>query len=247
MQINRRIASTLWFLAILSAQAAEQTAPVAPKPPARVIFLGNSLTRNNDLPATVRALARSLDPPDRLETLAIAVPGAYLHEHEAALTQSLSRPPRWDAVVLQGYSDEPLEANPKAAERFRGSVRRLDRIVHGAGARTVLFSTWGYRLAFGMTDKIAKAYGAMGTELGAQVVPVGLAFDRAESEARFVTLIERDGKHPTLAGTYLAACVFYASLYGRTPEGATYYGALRPDDAQLLQKIAWRTVREVAR
>jgi len=247
MRTYRRIASILWLLAVLSAQAAAPTTPTAPQTPSRVIFVGNSLTRNNDLPATVRALARSLDPIDRLETLAIAVPGAYLHEHEAALTRSLSQPPRWDAVVLQGYSDEPLEANPQAAERFRASVRRLDRIVRGTGARTLLFSTWGYRLAFGMTDKIAKAYGVMGAELGAQVVPVGLAFDRAESEARLVTLIERDGKHPTLAGTYLAACVFYASLYGRSPEGATYYGALRADDAQLLQKIAWRTVKEVPR
>ena len=241
-----RIASALVFLASLAAFAAEEPPAASRKPPERVIFVGNSLTQYNDLPALVREIARSLDTRDRLETRQISVGGAYLYQHEESLKQALARGPKWDLVVLQGYSDEPLESNPQAAERFRGSARTLDRMIRDAGAKTALYMTWGYRLAFGMNDKIADAYRRLGKDLGAQVVPVGLAFDRAGSEARFVTLIERDGKHPTPAGSYLAACVFYAALYGRSPEGATFYGKIAREDAAQLQAIAWKTVKAFA-
>ncbi len=54
-----------------------------------------------------------------------------------------------------------------------------------------------------------------------------------------------DGSHPDLIGTYLAACVVYASLYGRSPVGNPYdyYGAIDKDTALFLQKVADKTVQ----
>jgi hypothetical protein len=34
-----------------------------------------------------------------------------------------------------------------------------------------------------------------------------------------LVLRQKDKKHPTIAGIYLAACVFYATIYGKSPEG----------------------------
>jgi hypothetical protein len=53
-----------------------------------------------------------------------------------------------------------------------------------------------------------------------------------------------DRKHPTLAGTYLAACVFYAVLNENSPEGIAYTAGLDPVDAAFLQHIAWETVKK---
>jgi hypothetical protein len=64
-------------------------------------------------------------------------------------------------------------------------------------------------------------------------------------------------------GSYLAACVFYATIYGKSPEGltnqisgnqmdvsgkikdgpATELVTLNPADAKLLQQIAWEAAK----
>jgi hypothetical protein len=49
--------------------------------------------------------------------------------------------------------------------------------------------------------------------------------------------------HPSLAGTYLAACTFYAALYGKSPVGNPYAADLDADTARFLQGVAWETVR----
>jgi hypothetical protein len=58
-----------------------------------------------------------------------------------------------------------------------------------------------------------------------------------------VVLHADDGSHPTPRGTFLAACVMYATLTGRTPQGLGDGGlGLSTDDSSLLQRIAWDTV-----
>ena len=51
--------------------------------------------------------------------------------------------------------------------------------------------------------------------------------------------------HPDLIGTYLAACVTYAALYGRSPVGNPYdyYGKIDRETAAFLQQVAEDTVR----
>ena len=59
-----------------------------------------------------------------------------------------------------------------------------------------------------------------------------------------INLYHSDGSHPSLAGTYLAACVLFATLYDHSPVG----GALPVDSdmteqtARALQQVAWDTV-----
>ena len=50
--------------------------------------------------------------------------------------------------------------------------------------------------------------------------------------------------HPTLAGTYLAACTFYGALFGTSPVGNPHTAGLDPELAKFLQEAAWETVRE---
>ncbi len=52
-----------------------------------------------------------------------------------------------------------------------------------------------------------------------------------------------DPKHPSIRGTYLAACIFYAALWGTSPVGLSYMAGLPPDEATFLQQVAWDTVQ----
>ena len=79
------------------------------------------------------------------------------------------------------------------------------------------------------------------------VIPVALAFEEAYRQRPDIKLHkEYDGSHPDLIGTYLAACVVYASLYGRSPVGNSYdyYGKVDKEMAAFLQKVADETVRK---
>ena len=214
-------------------------------PPKNILFVGNSFVHSNaGLPAYLLGLIRATDRAGAAfyDVKSLTISGAYLREHEVAFSKIVWAR-MWDVVVLQGYSTEPIES-PQAAENFRNIVMRYDKVIRDSGAKTTLFMTWAYADKPEMTSALADAYAALGKKLGAQVAPVGLAFARALRERRSLALHEPDKKHPTIAGSYLAACTFYATFYHQTPEGNAYIAGLEADTAKFLQATAWTTVRE---
>jgi hypothetical protein len=107
--------------------------------------------------------------------------------------------------------------------------------------------TWARRNAPESQQAIADAYTAVGRELGAAVVPVGLAWQSFLRGHERPVLHDRDRSHPTPAGSYLAACAFLAVLFGENPVGI---GGDVPglDGLELtaLQQTAWQVCRPVS-
>ena len=73
-----------------------------------------------------------------------------------------------------------------------------------------------------------------------------MSFAKVTAERPDIALRTADARHPTLAGTYLAACTFYAALYDQSPEGLDYDAGLGAETAGYLQKVAWQTVQNYA-
>ena len=204
-----------------------------------VLFVGNSFTYyNNSVHKHYRSLrnASSEEGSASGDARMLTISGGSLAEHEGGLRQMLGGGD-WDAVILQGYSNGPI--TPGKAERFQEAARDYAMAIRQNGAEPIFFMTWAYTGQPQMTAELDAAYSAIGAELNAKVVPVGLAFERALSLRPELTLIIDDGKHPTMAGTYLAACTFYAALHGESPEGLDYDAGLAVSDAALLQQVAW--------
>ena len=67
--------------------------------------------------------------------------------------------------------------------------------------------------------------------------------DVAGNDGKSLTYRE-DLKHPSVAGSYLTACVFYASFFGHPPKNTLYNAGLPVKTAKALQDIAWATVTE---
>jgi hypothetical protein len=236
------VAASMAMAAPALAQA--QPAVKSISPPRHVLFVGNSYTYyNNSLHGHLRSLALAADPAASKGTTfrAMTISGGFLADHASGLAAML-KSRQWDLVVLQAQSTEPV--TPRRAERFRDTVRDYQRQVQAAGASTALYMTWAWRGKPAMTRPLADAYLAAGNETGALVVPVGLAFERALRQRPDLVLHHSDDQHPSPAGTYLAACVFYAALYGRTPAGNRYGAGLPEDVAAFLQQSAWETVQE---
>jgi hypothetical protein len=86
------------------------------------------------------------------------------------------------------------------------------------------------------------AYYKVGKEVGATVAPVGVAWEKTVRGNASINLWQKDGSHPSLAGSYLAACVFYATVFGESPVGLEYTGSLASSEASYLQEMAERVV-----
>jgi len=77
----------------------------------------------------------------------------------------------------------------------------------------------------------------VGDRLLVSVIPAGLAFAASLAAKPALVLNQYDG-HPTPAGTYLAGCTAFATIYHTSPVGNTAHGGLSADVAQHLQKMA---------
>jgi hypothetical protein len=215
----------------------------------RVLFIGNSYTFVNDLPATLAELARA--GGRSLETGMLANGGWTLAQHAAApATLEQLAAQRWDYVVLQEQSQTPAVQRLRAAGMYP-AVRSLVERIRQAQATPLLFQTWAHRGGWpemglptyaSMQAQISAGYRGIASELKVQVVPAGEAWASALGRDPGAELWQPDGSHPAEQGTYLAACVFYAALFGESPEGLAYHGNLSQESAQQLQTVAADTV-----
>jgi hypothetical protein len=215
--------------------------------PRKLLFVGNSFTGDHSLHHHVSELAQTFfrKRARHFFIKSLTISGAYLSDQVIGAKGMIvdygrgSKRGGWDAVVLQGHSLEPINKEGK----FQASARQLDEWIRHAGAKTVLFMTWAYKHHPNMITPIAQAYTRLGHELDALVVPVGLAFERARIEHPELELYASDSEHSSLLGSYLAANVFFATLYGQSPVGNAYRAGLSKREAELAQTIAWKTVQ----
>ncbi len=199
----------------------------------RILFIGNSYTFfNGGLDKQLKGLAPST------ETVCIAAGGYNLENHwNNGDAVRIIREGKWDYVVLQEQSQIPV-INKK---KFYDFARKFDEEIRSSGAKTILLMTWERpdSRTFGVTtDNLANAYTTVGNELGVKVAPAGLAFARSISNKPELILYSQDG-HPTVEGTYLAACVLYQTIFEKSPVGNPYSESSIPDDMRAyLQGIA---------
>jgi hypothetical protein len=210
--------------------------------PLKVLFIGNSFTARNDLPDLIARLAETRDKD--LEHWLISAGGASLRTHwNAGEALKAIQGGRYDHVVLQEQSTLPV----KNAKRMHENVRLFDEAIKAAGARTVLYMTRARQNAPESQQAITDAYTSIGRELGATVVPVGLAWQRFLGNYDQPVLHDKDQSHPTLAGSYLAACVFLAVFFEESPVGIPgEVDGLSEKDLAVLQKVAWQTCSSTA-
>jgi hypothetical protein len=199
----------------------------------RVLFIGNSITYYHGMPQMVERLAAGEAGAGPLFTVSYTRPGWTLQD--AAADERLARLLReiqWDALVLQEQTDRAKASEDSLRHQTVPFAEELRRPIEARGARTVLYMTW---------------YGSHESDLGqllaVPVAPVASAWSEAHRRRPELPLIEGDGQHLSLAGSYLAACVFYSMLTGRNPTRSSYTGGLERSDARFLKRVASDVVK----
>src|SRR6478609_10428947 len=170
---------------------------------AKILFIGNSFTQRNNVPGLLAEMAAQRGVS--LEHELISMGGASLRNHwNAGRAAKAIETGGFDYVVLQEQSTLPV----KNAKRMAENVRLFDEMIKQAGSETVLYMTWARQHSPELQQAITDAYTVIGKEIGAIVVPVGLAWQKFLAKHDRPHLYDRDQSHPPPAGSYLAACVF---------------------------------------
>jgi hypothetical protein len=222
----------------------------------RVLFVGNSYTDYNNLPQLFANLSESGGRPVFTN---MSAPGGYWLENHCGNQETISKISQgiWDYVVLQEQSQVPT-IDYYRYNSMVPSARWLDSLIVSYNENTAFFMTWGrkyggqqtinhysspvFRDFFHMQDSLNSAYSQISTDLEATLCPVGLAWAESFRTDSTINLWQDDYSHPTLQGSYLAACVFFAVLCERTPVGLPYRAGLTSEEAFFLQCVAFRTV-----
>lgn len=262
---TRFFASILLLTSALSACAriSSPQSPATPEAPIRVLFIGNSVTYwNNGLDHHLEQLAAAANPPRVVQAESATRGGASLEtlwKYTKAVEEIGTE--AYDVVVLQ--EDIQLTTSWKqsaSVDSFHEYARNFDAEIKEAGAKTVLFMAWPFEsdnAALISTEALAQAHRKIADELGAEVAPVALVFDRAMAERPELDVYDFDGLHPSIYGTYLATSVLYATLLGESPVDLSYLppestymlsngkiiDGSTEDEATFLRNVAWETVQ----
>lgn len=214
----------------------------------KVLFLGNSYTYFNDLPAMVQWLAEQTG--NDVQTDSVTRGGAYLHQFADpadelyTLWQEKYRAAAWDAVVCQNQSFHPVK-DPAAFRQAALDVQALCR----PEQKFFFYQTWAYKygsdklagtgLSYDeMLTRMVQSYAGAAEAVSGAVVPVGETFAQVRALHPEIELYNPDGSHPSPAGTYLAACLFLAVLTGHSPLYFPVPENVPAEDGEILRTIA---------
>jgi len=224
-----------------------------------VLFLGNSYTYVNNLPQLLYDLALANNDTLFFDS---NTPGGYTLQNHAANATSIAKinAQKWDHVILQTQSQEPSIDPLQVAALTTPYVMKLDSIIkqNDSCTLTTLYETWGRKYGdatncgtyppvctyAGMQDRLKRSYKLFADTTGGILSPVGEAFRLSRQLDSSINLYQSDYSHPSLEGSFLAACVFYEVLFHKNSVGNSYVAGLNVAVAGFLQQVAHTTVSD---
>lgn len=215
----------------------------------KVLFLGNSYTDVNNLPQLIHDVAISAGDTLIYDKNA---PGGYrLENHFNDVTSKAKiMAGGWDYVVLQGQSQEPI-TNSNA---FLNAGIELYTLIkqYNTCAVTMPYVTWGRKNGDagncpffpevctyqGMDSTLKRKYLYLGYFINGEVSPVSVVWNYLRNNHPSIELYDADESHPNAAGSYAAACCFYASIFKKDPTLITDNFGLSTTDANIIKNAA---------
>jgi hypothetical protein len=183
-------------------------------------------------------------------------PGGYTFQGHSTNATSLAKisAGNWDFVVLQEQSQLPSFPINQVESSVFPYARILDSLVNVNNncAETVFYMTWGRKFGDasncanfaplctyeGMDSMLYLRYMMMADSNDAIVSPVGAVWRSIRQNYPLIDLYQSDNSHPSLAGSYAAACSFYATIFRKDPTLITNNYGLSATDALNIRQTA---------
>ena len=227
----------------------------------KVFFIGNSYTSANNLPDLVSSVANANGNTLSYET---HMPGGTILSQHAVNPTVLNKiaSQDWDFVVLQEQSQYPaFPYSQVASEVYPFSKILVDSIYANNECSIPLFyATWGREIGdpqwdsintfIKMNQRLFNSYTYMTNQAEGMISPVGIGFAHIKQDGgaavSFNDLYINDGSHPTIKGSYLAACIFNNIIFNVTSSGNTFLPTgVSASEAEYLQGVADHVVYDV--
>lgn len=183
----------------------------------RVLFIGNSYTFANNVPALLEAVAAQQG--DSLEADMLVSPGASLADFvEAGTVLERLAQEEWDVVVLQELGGRLAclvsgeRPRPTPCAESIAAHRKLARLARGRGAQVVVFGTWS--MTEDVQGLVSKGSRRVAGQNGAKLADIGWMLERARRRDPALALFVAD-RHLEPAGSVLAAIGLWQAISGR--------------------------------
>lgn len=215
-----------------------------------VLFIGNSYTSVNDLPQMIKKVA--LSAGDTLTYYAHVPGGCTFNQHVTSAAQYIQQG-GWDWVVLQEQSQLPSFPPSQFMNECYPFAQELCNMIrqYNPNSKIAFYMTWGRKYGDeqncqyypplctyeGMDSLLYARYMIMAQDNNAYVSPVGRVWHTIRDNYPNIELYQSDNSHPSLSGSYAAACSFYSLLFQKNPSNIT-------DDCSVDAGVA-STIRQV--
>ena len=223
-----------------------------------VLFIGNSYTYYNNLPEMISNIANDLGDTVNYDQNTPGGTSLYAHSQNQTTINKINQQ-NWDFVVLQDQSQRPSLSPSYVAASVYPYATQLVNLINSnyICSEPVFYMTWGRKYGdqtncqsyppvctfLGMQERLRDSYLTMGLDNNASVSPVGIAFKNSISLDSTIDLYTSDNSHPSIYGSYLAACTFYSTIFKKSSVGCSYKpNAINQSDALFLQQVASSTV-----
>lgn len=182
-----------------------------------VLFIGNSHTYYNELQDMFAVMVKA-GTGEEIHSVRCTAPGVALSWHcDNQATHKAIAEREWDYVILQDRSGAPVEV---PEEMFCSAENLHDEIKKSSPkAEVVLYMTWANRLRPQDQEIVTGKYYELQQKLNCKLAAVGQIWERAFDQIDGLVLHDADNSHANPFGTYLASCVFYTTIIGKSPVG----------------------------
>lgn len=209
-------------------------------PGKRVLFIGNSLTYVNNLPAYLSAISAAAGDT-AYQTYMVAFPDFALEDHwNEGTALRVLKGTEWDVVIMQ----QGPSSLPENQVFLRDWAVKFAPAIRAAGAEPALYMVWPSLSRAIDFPAVRTSYRNAATAVNGIFLPAGHAWELAWARDPSLALYGPDSFHPSQYGTLLAALTIYERLSGRSVVGLPAPGGLTiPGDVlRVLQDAAHEAV-----
>lgn len=220
-----------------------------------ILFVGNSMTSTvTSIPRNLNEIIKTTGDKAKIDTMICFGKGfkeyADPKNKYGKQLRKMLKKKKYDYIVFQ---EQPSAMVTAFEEETYPCFKTLKKLALKNGAKPILFMTWRFNYTFTKkTDKknykytpkqminiMSKNSLKISADYNVKVVTVGLYFEYSNKKNPNIFLWRpNENKHQGKNGAYLASCVFYRELFGKSTENIDFIAKVLPEDAAKLRKVA---------
>lgn len=178
----------------------------------RVLFIGNSHTYFNDMPATFANMwQNTFNEKIDVTMLAYSSRSLLWHDNEYFSVRFNLLHGHYDYCVIQ----QQAHPFPGEVETVNG-LKLILELCEKSNTKPLLVETWPEKKIPENRDTMHAAYNNISKSFGIDLIPVGSIWQKIQNKYPDIDLYWKDGEHASIYGDYLIALTLFSVISGES-------------------------------